>query len=73
MCGKVLTKSEGDVVTTSETDVSTTSFSTVPQRCDNVNNDVVRALSQRRSVSWEEIAFNKFSIDRLIDYIHERH
>ena len=31
------------------------SFSTVPQRCDNVNNDVVTMLSQRRCASWEVI------------------
>ena len=28
------------------------SFLTVPQRCDNVNNDVVTMLSQRRCASW---------------------
>ena len=28
------------------------SFSTVPQRCDNVNNDVVTTLSQCRCASW---------------------
>ena len=29
------------------------SFLTVPQRCDNVNNDVVTTLSRRRCASWE--------------------
>ena len=28
------------------------SFLTVPQRCDNVNHDVVTTLSQRRCASW---------------------
>ena len=31
------------------------SFSTVPQRFDNVNHDVVTTLSQRRCASWEGI------------------
>ena len=29
------------------------SFSTLPQRCDKVNHDVVTTLSQRRCASWE--------------------
>ena len=31
------------------------SFSTVPQRCDNLNNDVVTTLSQRHCASWVNI------------------
>ena len=34
------------------------SFSTVPQRCDNVNNDVVTRLSQRRCASWVSSVFS---------------
>ena len=30
------------------------SISTVPQSCDNVNHDVVTALSQRRCASWDK-------------------
>ena len=36
------------------------SFSTVPQLCDNVNNDVVTTLSQRRCASWAKFSINVF-------------
>ena len=55
--GNVLITSESDVVTTS----AQPSFSTVPQSCDNVNNDVVTTLGQRSCDSWESLFFNKFA------------
>ena len=48
-CGNVLITLESGVVTTSETDIGTT---LIFDRCDNVNNDVVTTLSQRRCASW---------------------
>ena len=41
------------------------SFSTVSQRCDNINNDVATMLSQRRCASWESCYF--FGITTLPD------
>ena len=43
------------------------SFSTVPQRCDNVNNDVVTTLSQCRCASWV-IGIRSFD-SKLLDCI----
>ena len=41
------------------------SFPTLPQRCDNVNNDVVTTLSQRQFASWVKIKRNTLLLIRL--------
>ena len=46
---RVTTLSQGRKLTSPQL-----SFSTLPQRCDNVDHDVVTTLSQRRCASWEE-------------------
>ena len=46
------------------------SFSTVPQRCDNVNNDVVTTLWQRRCASWEDNKIDFFLIGKYSDIAH---
>ena len=42
------------------------SFSTVPQRCDNVNNDVVTTLSQRCCASWVRVNRQILRVDRRV-------
>ena len=49
--GNVLTTSDSNVVTTLENDVATTLILTASQRCDNICDDVVTTLSQRRCAS----------------------
>ena len=48
------------------------SFSTVPQRCDNVNHDVVTTLSQRRCASWVA-GFCDYDIFSFTQFFHACH